>query len=160
MTRKNCMAAYEEAGLYPFTRKPLMAAHIACSKGKTVKTKTLNYDAIDYHKPVKPQVAHQLGPGGRMTTGKICDFPLTHENNIKLFEALDAEKQLKVDGAAARKRIKAGAVKEGDEDLAQKLTELESGEFVAKLKTAREREEAGTMTKGDVNFLKTKKVKV
>ena len=151
------MAAYEEAGLHPFTRNPLMAAHIASSKGKTVKTRTLNYDAIDYDKPVKPQVACQLGPGGRMTTGKICDFPLTHENNIKLFEALDAEKKLKLDGAAARKRIKAGTAKEGDEDLAQQLSELEGGEFVAKLKAAREREAACTVTKGDANFLKTRK---
>jgi hypothetical protein len=73
MTRKNCIAAYEEAGLYPFTRKTLMAAHIAPSKGKTVKTWTPDYDAIDCDKPVKPHVAHQLGPGGRITTGKICD---------------------------------------------------------------------------------------
>ena len=159
MTRKNCMAAHEEVGLHPFTRKSIMTAHIASSKGKTVKTRALNYDAIDYDKPVKPQVAHQLGPGGRMTTGKICYFPLTHENNIKLFEALDAEKKLKLDGAAARKRVKAGTAKEGDEDLAQQLSELEGGEFVAKLKAAREREAAGTMyyDQGRCQFFENKK---
>jgi len=92
-----------------------------------------------------------------MTTGKICDFPLTHENNIKLFEALDAEKKLKLDGAAARKRIKAGTAKEGDGDLAQKLSELEGGGFVANLKATREREAACTMRKGDANFFENKK---
>ena len=49
--------------------------------------------------------------------------------------------------------ITAGTAKEGDENLAQQLSELESGEFVAKLKAAREREAAGIMTKGDANFL-------
>ena len=69
-----------------------------------------------------------------------------------MLEALDAEKKLKLDGAAARKRIKAGTAKEGDEDLAQQLSELEGGGFVANLKAAREREAACAMTKGDAIF--------
>jgi hypothetical protein len=35
--------------------------------------------------------------------------------------------------------------------------ELEGGGFAAKLKAVREREAAGTMTKGDIIFLKTRK---
>ena len=60
---------------------------------------------------------------------------------------------MKPDGAAARKRIKAGTAKEGDEDPAQQLSELEGGGFVANLKAAREREAACTMTKGNANFV-------
>ena len=55
----------------------------------------MNYDALDYGisygKPIRAQLANLLGPGGRLTTGKICDFPLTHEKNMALFEALDAD---------------------------------------------------------------------
>jgi hypothetical protein len=159
MSRKNNMKAYEEAGLYPFTRKPLMAPHIIATKGHTARKKTLNYDVIDYDKPVKAQVAYQLGPGGRMTTGKICDFPLTHENNIKLFEALDAEKELNMLGKAATKRVKAGKSVAGDLELAAKLEELKCGELVVKVKAAREREAAGTLTKGDEKLLKTRAAK-
>jgi hypothetical protein len=65
-------------GIVPFTRAPLMQPHTLQTKGKTVLKKLLNWEAIDYSIPVTAaQIREQLGKGRRMTTGVICDRPMT-----------------------------------------------------------------------------------
>jgi hypothetical protein len=157
LSRVNNMKAFEEAGLYPFTRKVLRSPHILATKGKTKKIPTLNYEALDYGKPVSPQVANLLGPGGRLTTGRICDLPLSHENNIKLFEALDSEKDLKLKGSAAKKRKKIGAPLPGDDMLLLEFEEYLKREFAVKLEGATRRKMKGKQTKGDEKLLASTK---
>jgi hypothetical protein len=72
-------------GVIPFTREPLRQPHILQTKGKTHIKKLLNWEVLDYGLPITPQIREQLGKGRRMTTGVICDRPMTHPEVIKLF---------------------------------------------------------------------------
>ena len=55
------------------------------TKGKTVKKNTLNYEVLDYTKPVHPQMMEQIGRGNRLTSGKFCGQPATAEGNVRFF---------------------------------------------------------------------------
>ena len=63
------LAAWRVRGLSPFTRQPLEQPHILMTKGKSKPLKTLNFEALDYNKPVTPQVREKLGKGRRLTSG-------------------------------------------------------------------------------------------
>ena len=54
----------------------------------------LNYENFKYGKAVPKSVQALLEIGVRLTVDKICDKPRTHEDNIKLFEGIDAERKL------------------------------------------------------------------
>ena len=92
-------------GIVPFTRVPMQQPHILQTKGKQHVKKLLNWEALDYSMPVTPQIREQLGKGRRMTTGVICDRPMTCPEVIRLFAALKKAKQgklqEKLDKAAA-----------------------------------------------------------
>jgi hypothetical protein len=158
-TRENCFASFAESGLSPFTRRPLFSSHIMATKGKTVKKNTLNYENIKYGKAVTKSVQALLGKGVRLTVGKICDKPLTHEDNIKLFEGIDAERKLKSEAKAAKVRLKKKEALPDDEDLIKRAEDLEMEEMKIELQMATERVQKGEGTKKDAAFLKSRKLK-
>ena len=67
--------------------------------------------------PVHPQIMEQIGKGNRLTSGKICGKPITDEENVKLFEALEKEKATAANGSAALARRKANKPLPGDDEL-------------------------------------------
>ncbi len=156
-SRSNCYASFAEAGLSPFTRLPLKSSHILQTKGHSVKKQTLNYEAIQYGVAVTKSLQELLGKGVRLTTGKICNKPLTHEDNVKQFEALDEERALKAKGKAAKARMRAKKSEPGDEDIILKLDELEKQEFEIEYRMAKKREMEGVDTKQDIKLLRSKK---
>ena len=124
-----------------------------------MKSSTLNYEALNYSKPIKPQLANLLGPGGRLTTGRICDYPLTHENNIRLFEAIDEENKLKEKANQAKKRAKAQSPLPGDKEILDQYAKIEEEGFLIRLEGAHNRTEAGNQTKGDEKLLQSRKAR-
>jgi len=156
-TRANNMAAWSEAGLSPFSEAPKFQPHIQATKSrKVVKKNTLNYEALDYNKPIHPQFQEQIGKGNRLTVGKICGVPLTHEDNLKLFDALDREKLIESDGRAAEKRIKSGNPKPGDDEKAKAWEELKLESAKVKIPGAMQRQADGAATKADLKLLKSR----
>jgi hypothetical protein len=138
-TRENCFKSFAEAGLSPFTRLPLFASHILVTKGKTVKKNTPNYEKIKYGVAATKSVQALLGKGVRLTVGKICDKPLTHEDNIQLFEALGAEKDVKAKGKAARVRLSKKQPLPGDEGIIAAFDTLTHEEMKLEIELAQER---------------------
>ena len=116
-SRSNSISAWEEPGLCPFGGKPKFQDHIQATKGKVVKKNTLNYDVLDYNKPIHPQMMNQIGKGNRLTTGKVCGVPMTGESNVTFFEALEREKLIAVAGKAALQRQKDKKPIDGDDGL-------------------------------------------
>jgi hypothetical protein len=158
-SRENCLASFAEAGLSPFTRLPLLAPHIMCTKGKSTKFASLNYDKIKYGTACHKSVQALLGKGVRLTVGKICDKPLTHEDNIKLFEGIDADVKLKREGKAAKDRMKKRIAQDGDAEIVRKMEELLHEELKIEVELATGRVQKGASTKADTTFLKSRKVK-
>ena len=158
-SRANNLAAWEESGLVPFGEKPLYAEHIQATKGKTVKKNTLNYDVLEWDKPIHPQMMQQIGRGNRLTTGKICGVPMTDEANVRLFEGLEKEKNVASKGQAAAARLKAKKALPGDLDLIRNWEHQKMEEAKVKLVHARERQTNGVATKADLTLLKSKLVK-
>ena len=145
--------------LCPFSEKPKFQSHIQATKGRVVKKNTLNYDALDYSKPVHPQFQQQIGRGNRLTTGKICCIPLTHSDNIKLFEALDKEKITLSEGKAATARKKKGKPSPGDDKLIEVYQNYLREEAKVKLEHARSRQEKGEVSKADEKLLRSRLAK-
>jgi hypothetical protein len=158
-SRPNNLAAWEESGLCPFGEKPLFADHIQATKGKTVKKNTLNYDVLDWSKPVHPQMMEQIGKGNRLTSGKICGKPMTDEENVKLFEGLEKEKAVAANGSAALARQKAKKPIPGDDDLLKAWEDQKMEEAKVKLKFARAREVRGEATAADEKLFNSRIVK-
>ena len=148
-----------ESGLVPFCEKPLFADHIQATKGKTVKKNTLNYDVLDWSKPVHPQMMEQIGKGARLTSGKICGKPMTDEENVKLFEGLEKEKTVAADGSAALARQKAKKPTPGDDDLLLAWEDQKLEEAKVELKFARAREAKGESTTADEKLSNSKIIK-
>ena len=120
-SRNNNVSAWEESGLVPFCERPLFADHIQATKGKTVKKNTLNYDVLDWSKPVHLQMMEQIGKGARLASGKIYGRPMTDEENVKLFEGLEKEKAVAACGSAALARQKAKKPMPGDDGLLESV---------------------------------------
>jgi hypothetical protein len=74
---KHNLKAMSEAGLSPFTRRPLLAPHILASKGMTVKHNAIDYSKLDYTQPVNDQVQRLLGKGVRLTSGNYATVRLS-----------------------------------------------------------------------------------
>ena len=155
-SRSNNLAAWEESGLVPFCEKPLCADHTQATKGKVVKKNTLNYDVLQWDKPLHPQMMHQIGRGNRLTTGKICGRPMTDEMNVRLFEELEKEKTIATEGKAATARKKAKAPLDGDDALVQRWEKQKVEETRLKLEHAQEREKKGLATAADLKLFKTR----
>jgi hypothetical protein len=140
----------------PFCEKPLHADHIQATKGKVVKKNTLNYDVLQWDKPLHPQMMHQIGRGNRLTTGKIYGRPMTDEMNVRLFEGLEKEKTIATEGKAATARKKAKAPLDGDDALIQRWEKQKVEETRLKLEHAQEREKKGLATAADLKLFKTR----
>ena len=158
-SRSNNLAAWEESGLVPFSEKPLYADHIQATKGKVVKKNTLNYDVLQWDKPLHPQMMEQIGRGNRLTTGKICGRPMTDEMNVRLFEELEKEKRVATEGKAATARKKAKAPLPGDDALILRWEEQKVEEARVKLEHAQERQRKGIATAADLKLFKSRVVK-
>ena len=145
----------------PFLREAfyLFADHIQATKGKSVKKNTLNYDVLDWSKPVHPQMMEQIGKGQRLTTGKICGKPMTEEENVKLFEGLEKEKAVAACGSAALARQKAKKPMPGDDGLLKAWEDQKIEEAKVKLKFARAREAKGESTAADEKLFNSRIVK-
>jgi len=141
--------------------QPLRSTHILQTKGKTVKKNTINYEAIKYGKAVTKSIQQQLGKGVRLTVGKYCDKPITHEDNIRMFEELDKEKKLKEQAAAAIKRRKdKDDPVEGDEKLIEDYEALVREEFLIEYSSVKEKAVKGeVLTKTESKFMQSRKVK-
>jgi hypothetical protein len=145
-SRANNLAAWGESGLVPFCERPLYADHIQATKGKVVKKNTLNYDVLQWDRPIHPQMMHQIGRGNRLTTGKIYGRPMTDEMNVRLFEGLEKEKAVVTNGQAATARRKSKAPLTGDDVLIQLWEKQKEGEVKLKLEHAQERQRNGVAT--------------
>jgi hypothetical protein len=150
-------------GIVPFTRAPLMQPHILQTKGKTVLKKLLNWEAIDYSIPVTAQIREQLGKGRRMTTGVICDRPMTSPEVIRLFARLEQEKLEKVAAkVAAAQRVKKAAAQrvKKEEAAAQRVKKAaEKEELKGQKKAAKEAKAAEKKKDKDKKKKKKKKRK-
>jgi len=126
-----------------------------------VKKNTLNYEALDYDKPIHPQFQEQIGRGNRLAVGKICGRPLTHDDNLKLFAALDIEKATPENGKAAAARLKSANMKPlpGDDIILEAYEKHKLEEAKVKLVHARAREAKGEATKADSALIKSRLAK-
>jgi hypothetical protein len=159
-TRSNNLSAWQESGLCRFGETPKYAAHIQATKGKTVKKNTINYEVLEWGKPIHPQMMNQIGKGNRLTSGKVCGVPMTDENNLKLFEALDEEKITITKGKAAVARAKKKKALPGDDLLIAAHEKLKLETMKVKLGYAQARQLAGTSTPSDETLFKSRLVKV
>ena len=123
MSEKNIRKAWNEAGHVPFTRRPLHQEHIYSTKGATDKTKTIDYEKIDYSKPVRPQLREILGKGKRLTTGTVCGKLMTDPENVKLFSTIDLEKKEEQKFNDAKNRLAKGAGNEESRAAGQKFVD-------------------------------------
>ena len=155
-TRNVNLSAWAESGLCPFTEMPKYADHTQATKGKSVKKNTLNYEVLEWDKPIHPQMMHQIGRGNRLTTGKVAGQPMTDEANVKMFEALDKEKDIIAKGRAANARKKKPLP--GDDLLLKAWEDYKSEEMQVKLKYAEQRIKDGKGTDADEKFMKTRLV--
>ena len=94
-TAHHNLSAWRVRGLSPFTRQPLQQPHILATKGKDRPQRTLNFDKLDFSKPIHAQVREQLGKGVRLTSGFYSGKPYTHEGAIRMDAALEKEKEEK-----------------------------------------------------------------
>jgi hypothetical protein len=153
-TTKVNLDGWRMGGIVPFTRAPMQQPHILQTKGKQHVKKLLNWEALDYSMPVTPQIREQLGKGRRMTTGVICDRPMTCPEVIRLFAALEKEKQGKLQekldkAAAALEKKKAKLVEAAEKKAAKeakgKGKEAEKGGKKGETKKKRGGGERGAM---------------